>query len=95
MGDATMRKHMSEDETKAWLISIEFISAEIKPRLAGLPGEIQGAVLADLMSLWLAGHHPDLRQKVFQDWLEVTRKLVEPSEREIFGSAGFPLGGLS
>jgi hypothetical protein len=30
---------------------------QIKPALAGLPPEVQGAILADLLALWLAGHH--------------------------------------
>jgi hypothetical protein len=29
----------------------------IKPALAGLPPEVQGAILADLLAMWLAGHH--------------------------------------
>jgi hypothetical protein len=29
----------------------------IRPILAGQPPEIQGAVLADLLAIWLAGHH--------------------------------------
>ena len=30
---------------------------QIKPLLAGRPAEFQGAVLADLLAIWLAGHH--------------------------------------
>jgi hypothetical protein len=29
----------------------------IKPLLAGQPPELQGAVLADCLAIWLAGHH--------------------------------------
>ena len=29
----------------------------IRPLLAGRPPEIQAAVLADLLAIWLAGHH--------------------------------------
>jgi hypothetical protein len=29
----------------------------IRPILAGQPAEIQGAALADLLAIWLAGHH--------------------------------------
>lgn len=29
----------------------------IKPILAGLEPELQGAVIADLLAIWLAGHH--------------------------------------
>jgi hypothetical protein len=30
---------------------------QIKPLLAGRPPEMQGAILADLLAIWLAGHH--------------------------------------
>ena len=33
------------------------IVAPIKALLAGKPPEIQGAVLAELLAVWLAGHH--------------------------------------
>lgn len=33
------------------------IAERIKPLLAGREPEIQGAVLAELLSLWLAGHY--------------------------------------
>lgn len=32
------------------------LSAEIRPLLGGYPPEVQGAVLADLLAMWLAGH---------------------------------------
>jgi hypothetical protein len=35
------------------------ISESIKPLLAERDPNIQGAVLADLLSLWLAGHYPN------------------------------------
>jgi hypothetical protein len=33
------------------------IIAQIRPLLAGHVPEVQGAVLADLLAIWLAGHH--------------------------------------
>lgn len=42
-----------EDADKA---AIE-VACEIHPLLAGLHSRIQGAVLADLLAAWLAGHH--------------------------------------
>jgi hypothetical protein len=32
------------------------VIARIKPILAGRPAEMQGAILADLLAIWLAGH---------------------------------------
>jgi hypothetical protein len=31
---------------------------QIKPLLAGHDPAVQGAVLADLLAIWLSGHHP-------------------------------------
>lgn len=66
------------------------IVARIKPMLAGHGTEVQGAVLADLVSLWLAGHEPAGRQGIFALWIKHTLRLVDLSEAEIFGPAGHP-----
>ena len=71
------------------------ISRQIKPYLVGAGAPIQGGVLADLVSLWLAGHHPALREHMLTDFVRVIRELVPISEKEIFGEPGFPKGGLS
>lgn len=36
---------------------VQELTARIRPMLGGYPPEIQSAVLADLLALWLAGHH--------------------------------------
>jgi hypothetical protein len=36
---------------------IRAISKRVAEVLAGHPAEVQGAVLADLLAMWLAGHH--------------------------------------
>jgi hypothetical protein len=36
---------------------IAAIVDKIKPLLAGKSAEVQGAVLADCLAIWLAGHH--------------------------------------
>jgi hypothetical protein len=59
------------------------ICQKIHPLLRGIGPEIQGAVLAELTSLWLAGHHPDVRDEMWTmhqlavwDLLQVNRKIV-------------------
>jgi hypothetical protein len=37
--------------------AIAAIVDQIRPLLAGHPAPIVGAVLADLLAIWLAGHH--------------------------------------
>jgi hypothetical protein len=58
---------------------------KIRPFLAGHAPEVQGAVLADLLAVWLAGHHTagdaDASRKFRADLLDVhcraVRQLVE------------------
>ena len=57
---------------------------QIRPILRGKPAEMQGAVLADLLAIWLAGHHvegdPDATRKFRAELLSAhllqVRKLV-------------------
>ena len=67
------------------------LSREIRPKLAGHPPEIQGGALADLVALYIAGHHPAIREEVLALWIEMVRQLIEPSEQQIAESrGGFP-----
>ncbi len=64
------------------------ISKEIQLILKGLHPEIQGAVLADLVSLFLAGHNPKLREEVMAHWLDTMKKMIGPSEQELLERSG-------
>jgi hypothetical protein len=52
------------------------IVAEIKPLLAGQGPDVQGAVLAELLGLWLAGHRPDTRDELLALHLQFVEQLV-------------------
>jgi hypothetical protein len=60
------------------------LTGKIRPILAGNPAPVQGAVLADLLALWLAGHAaPDndgateiLRERVLEAHLKTVRELI-------------------
>jgi len=41
-------------------------------------------VLADLVSVWIAGHHPAMREEELTSLIELVRKLIPESEKEIF-----------
>ena len=58
--------------------------------LAGHDPAWQSAVLADLLSLWVAGHRPDVREDVLAIHIELVRKLIPASELQMFGPAGHP-----
>ena len=69
------------------------LSNAIKPLLAGQPPHVSGAVLADLVSLWLAGHPASLRDALLEMHIETVLRLIPESEREMFGPAGHPQNG--
>jgi hypothetical protein len=62
---------------------------QIEPLLHGHGPDVQSAVLADLVAMWLAGHQDlenpenaellELREQVFALWCETVRKLVAPN----------------
>ena len=64
---------------------------EISPLLAGKPQQVQGAVLADLLSMWLAGHFEAtnaakttiLRNDVLDMHIDMVRKLIPESAKQI------------
>jgi hypothetical protein len=62
----------------------------IKPMLADQRPDIQSAVLADLLAIWLAGHAPQVREEVLAIHLKLMRPMIAVNERMIFGEQGHP-----
>ena len=69
-------------------LSAQALVTQIKPILAGHDPAVQGAVLADLLSIWIAGHHAGERTKelhsdlIFQHFASVVAlvKLAESKQ---------------
>jgi hypothetical protein len=65
--------------------------SRIMAALSGQGAPLQGALLADMVALWLAGHIvPDdgaasatAREMILRDWLDTVWKLVPLAEAEI------------
>jgi hypothetical protein len=62
----------------------------MKDMLAGFPPEMQGAMLADLTSIWLAGHAPQIRRAVYDVHAKMIWPLVQANEKIIFDGKGHP-----
>lgn len=62
----------------------------IRPMLAGRDPSVQGAAMADLLAMWLAGHAPALREELLDEHLKVVRELIVVNEHLMFGDAGHP-----
>ena len=65
------------------------LSAQIEPMLAGKGSMVQGAVLANLTALWLAGHFggPGIREKLIEMHMEMCKALMPVHEAEILARA--------
>lgn len=69
------------------------ISKRLQPLLKGRSPNVQSAVLADLLSIWLAGHWPpDAREQLLADHIKLVRDLIPHTEKQLFGPAGHPAG---
>jgi hypothetical protein len=61
----------------------------IGPILHGQNPVIQGAALADLFAMWIAGHFDteghtaELREQIIADWMHTVRRLIPVNERMI------------
>lgn len=58
----------------------ELAVEQIGGMLAGRPAQAQGAILADLLSMWLAGWDPAVRQEAFSLLLNLARERVPVQE---------------
>jgi hypothetical protein len=66
---------------------------QIRPLLAGLESHVQGAILADLLAMWLAGHGvrgdsaatDDLREDLLDAHLGIVTQLI-PENAKLLGT---------
>jgi hypothetical protein len=63
---------------------------KIHKLLHGLPPQVQGGILGDLVAIFIAGHDPLLRPMVRAGLIELIDNLVEPNEKIFFGEEGHP-----
>jgi hypothetical protein len=55
---------------------------EIGALLAGRPAQVQGAILADVLSIWLACWHPTVREEALSLLLNLAREMVPAQEEK-------------
>jgi hypothetical protein len=65
-----------EDDQKEHDLAVE----QLGTILAGRPPQAQGAILADLVSMWLAGWHPTVREEALLLLMKLARKRVPVQE---------------
>lgn len=75
--------------TEPYAIAVERLVEAIRPLLAGKAPPVQGAALADLLAVWLAGHMVPgepaetqlLRDELLDAHISIVRKLIPVNER--------------
>lgn len=72
---------MSGDRGIAHSMAVLALVEQIKPLFAGRGPELQGAVIVELTSLWLAGHPKDLREQLLEINTAAIRGLTEVNAR--------------
>lgn len=90
-----------QDLAEARAFTCEALSNAIKNVLTGFPAPIQGAVLANLTSLWLAGHRvvgdreatAAVRDDMLRRHVEAVCDMIPASEAEIL--AGVEVQGTA
>ena len=66
-----------------WLQQVQQLSERLKAELAGKPAPIQGAALADMLAIWLGGHHPaEVREDLLRNHIAAVRALLAEEERK-------------
>jgi hypothetical protein len=70
-------------DTPEQLVEAERIIKAIRPILAGHSPDVQGAVLLELLAMYIAGHAPQLREEILALHVETVRELVPVVEHEL------------
>lgn len=68
------------------------IAKSIKPLLAYKGPDVQGAVLAELLATWLAGHRRDMRDEILANLLQTVNDLLPIHEADMFRGGPRPEG---
>ena len=70
----------------------EDVEALIRPLLKDHHPAVQGAVLANLVARFFAGHHPNQRAMMMTSWTKTVIKLIDLFDKEIMPN-GWPKDG--
>jgi hypothetical protein len=61
---------------------------QLKEHLRGKGPLLQGAALADVISMYFAGHHPAMREETINEWIKTMRDLIPLNEEALFEHYG-------
>lgn len=81
---------MSKADNEETKRQFNMMEDAIRPLLAGHEPGLQGAVLADLVALWVAAHAPPLREEMLDGLITLIRSLISVNDQMMFGPKGHP-----
>jgi hypothetical protein len=82
---------MTAEDVARFMYRADPVVRKIRPHLAGLGDDMQGWVLAELVSIWLGGHHimdskkatDEAREKLLDVLIKTTRALIPCNETKV------------
>jgi hypothetical protein len=81
---------MTGEDVARFMYLADPVVRKIRPHLAGLGDDMQGWVLAELVSMWLGGHHTDnkkatdeMREDLLDVLIKTTRALIPYNETKV------------
>lgn len=90
-----MKEYTGDDLAKlgpASMAETEALIKEIKKLLQGKSPMVQGGALADIVAMYFAGHHPQVREVQFESWMKAMQGLIEVNEEAILDAYGMTDG---
>jgi len=85
---------VTEKQTDAGIAAGQELAHRIALLCRGKSPEITGPALAEIVSRWLIGWHPDLREENFSTWVKLVRDLATINEKMMFGEGGWEAEAL-
>ena len=76
--------HGDGDGSESDPVAVAALVARMMVILAGHPPAIQGGAIADVLSMFITGHHPILREEVLRETVDCARKLIPVNEKIMF-----------
>lgn len=76
------------DEPDEQIAAAVQLAKEICPFLYGKGPNVQSVVLLELCSMFICGHHPDIRQASLEHFIKALREVVEIDANAPFAHPG-------
>jgi hypothetical protein len=77
-----MAKSKAGDDASGVIVEAMTLSRLIQPLLRGRDVNVIGIVLVDLVSIFFAGHPPEIRDEVMAAWIDAMKEMIPEQIKE-------------